>query len=205
MGEAQNAGDQLELNKGDNIIVIIDVSGSMSQTDTPNGSTRLGFSLEKTKALALEAGKWDTDGVDGLKFGHAVTSLGKITVDNVDAILAGLKPNEGSTDTAAAIREAWKLHKAGNYPQTVALIITDGEPDDEQAVFKTIAGITQEFKGSEHEFALSFLTVGKRSPKLEAFLTKLDDDLPGAKYDIVDVKRLEDVDFYAAFAGALHD
>lgn len=194
----------LEVNKGDNIIVILDVSASMGVRDTPNGETRLGFALEKTKVIALEAGKWDTDGVDGIKFGHAVTPLGKLTADGVDGILGALKPNEGSTDTAGAIREAWKLHRAGGYQQTVAFLITDGEPNDEGAVLSTIAGITAELK-DEHEFALSFLTVGQRSAGLAAFLQKLDDDVPGAKYDIVDVKALEEVDFYAAFAGALHD
>ena len=64
--------------------------------------------------------------------------------------------------------------------------------------------ITKDLK-EEHEFAISFLTVGKRTPALEAFLTSLDDDLKGAKYDIVDVKTLEEVDFIQAFAGALHD
>jgi hypothetical protein len=36
-------------------------------------------------------------------------------------------------------------------------------------------------------------------------LSALDDDLKGAKYDIVDVKRLEDVSFFAAVAGSMND
>ena len=88
--------------------------------------------------------------------------------------------------------------------QTVFFVATDGEPNDEGSVFDTIAGISGQLK-DEHEFAVSFLTVGKRSAGLEAFLAKLDDAVPGAKHDIVDVKRLEEVDFMAAFSGALHD
>ena len=67
-----------------------------------------------------------------------------------------------------------------------------------------IVQITEEIK-DEHEFAISILTVGHIDPGLQAWLTQLDDDLPGAKYDIVDVKRLEEVDFMTAFVGALHD
>ncbi|HEY3495628.1 MAG TPA: VWA domain-containing protein [Polyangiaceae bacterium] len=195
---------QLEVNKGDNVIIILDVSASMQTTDTPSGASRIDFVKENAKTIAVEAGKWDTDGVDGFTFGHKVTSIGKLTADNVNAVIDPLKANEGSTDTAAAIAEAWKQHRAGGYKQTVAMLFTDGEPNDEDKVFSTIAGITQELK-DEHEFALSILTVGQRSAGLEAFLTKLDDALPGAKHDIVDVKRVEEVDFYAAFAGALHD
>jgi len=194
----------LELNKGDNFIFLIDVSGSMAATDTPNGDTRLSYSLEQAATFIGEANKYDTDGVDVAKFGHKVTSIGKLTADNAKSELGKLTPNEGATETSKAIEYAWKLHRSGGYQQTCAMVITDGEPSDEQALFKTIAAITQELK-DEHEFAISILTVGNRSASLEAFLTKLDDSLPGAKHDIVDVKRLEEVDFVSAFVGALHD
>jgi len=36
-------------------------------------------------------------------------------------------------------------------------------------------------------------------------LSAIDDDLKGAKYDIVDCKRLEEVTFMAAVAGAMND
>lgn len=46
--------------------------------------------------------------------------------------------------------------------------------------------------------------MGQIDSGLRSFLTELDDDLK-AKHDIVDVKALEEVDFMAAFSGALHD
>ena len=195
---------QLELNKGDNFIFGIDVSASMQATDTPNGTQRIEYLKESVNTFIGEAAKWDTDGIDIVTFGHTIRAHKGVTPDKARDIIAPLRANEGSTDTAGAIQAAWKLHKDGGYVQTVFFVATDGEPNDEGSVFDTIAGISGQLK-DEHEFAVSFLTVGKRSAGLEAFLAKLDDAVPGAKHDIVDVKRLEEVDFMAAFSGALHD
>lgn len=195
---------QLELNKGDNFIFAIDVSASMQATDTPSGQQRIEYLKEKVNTFVAEAAKWDTDGIDVVTFGHAVKTFQGVTAEKAKEIIDPLKASEGSTDTAGAIDAAWKLHKANGSKQSVLFLATDGEPNDQDKVFKTIADITQQLT-DEHEFAISFLTVGQPGDGLKAFLTKLDDALPGAKHDIVDVKALEEVDFMAAFAGALHD
>lgn len=193
---------QLELNKGDNFIFLFDVSASMGQTDTPSGASRIDYLKEKLASFVEQAGKYDSDGVDLVTFGHAITDKPKLTVANAKEVIAGLKANESSTDTANAIKRAYALHKEGGYAQTVAFVATDGEPNDQEAVKETIREIAADLK-NEHEFALSFLIVGK-DQGIRAFLKELDDSL-GAKVDIVDVKELEEVDFHAAFAGALHD
>jgi len=195
---------QLELNKGDNFIFAIDVSASMQTTDCPNGASRIEYLKEQVKTFAIEASKWDTDGIDVLTFGQKVTKFNNVTAEKATDIIGALKANEGMTDTAAVIKAAYGMHKEGKYEQTVCFIATDGEPADRNAVKKAIIDITNDIK-NEHEFALSFLSVGNISPDLQAFLTALDDDLKGAKFDIVDVKKLEEVDFMAAFSGALHD
>lgn len=195
---------QLELNKGDNFIFAIDVSASMQATDTPSGQQRIEYLKEKVNVFIGEAAKWDEDGIDIVLFGHAVRTEKGVTPEKAKEIIAPLKADQGSTDTAGAISAAWKAHKDGGYKQSVLFLATDGEPNDEQKVFTTIADITQQLT-DEHEFAISLLTVGKPGAGLQAFLTKLDDALPGAKHDIVDVKALDEVDFMAAFAGALHD
>lgn len=198
-------GNQLELNKGDNFIFAIDVSRSMGTTDCPGGLSRIDSLKEAVRVFIGEAGKYDDDGIDVLTFGATVKHVGKgVTPANAADIITPLQANESATDTASVIRKAYDLHVGGKYEQTVLFIATDGEPSDESAVFKTIADITQRVK-EEHEFNISFLTVGERTVHLEQFLTKLDDDLPGAKYDIVDVKKLSDVNFLEAFDGALHD
>jgi len=197
--------DQFELNKGDNFIFGMDVSASMQTTDCPNGASRIDYLKETAKTFAREASKWDTDGIDVLTFGSSVKAYPNITADNAEDIIGKLVAKEGSTDTAGLIKKAYEMHKAGAYPQTVLFICTDGVPNDKQAVEKTIIDITNEIK-DEHEFAISILKVGTE-PTVDAWLKELDDNLTskGAKYDIVDVKNLDEVDFMAAFEGALHD
>jgi Mg-chelatase subunit ChlD len=194
---------QLELNKGDNFIFAVDVSGSMGATDCPGGKSRIEFLKENVITFAKEASKWDEDGIDVIAFGHAITTHKGVTAEKAESIIGALKANEGSTDTAGAIREAYKLHKAGSYAQSVLFLATDGEPADRNAVKEAIRTIASELK-DEHEFAISFLTVGVIDAKLQSFLTELDDDLK-AKHDIVDVKALTEVDFMSAFMGALND
>lgn len=198
--------NNLELNKGDDFIVALDISGSMQANDCPGGLSRTAYALEQFKTFANEAAKWDTDGVSVYGFGVEVHPFTDVQEGNLEATLNKVKglPYEGATMTHLVIDAAYQEHKRQNNEQTVLLLFTDGEPSDQSAVFSTIAKITNEVK-DEREFNISLITVGQRSSSLEAFLSKLDDAIPGAKYDIVDVKKLEEVDFYKAFDGALND
>ncbi len=196
----------LELNKGDDFIIGLDVSGSMQATDCPGNASRIKYAIESFKAFAQEAAKWDTDGVSLYAFGARVTAFPDIAADKIDSTcnqLANL-PLEGMTRTDMVVAAAYKEHVERKNEQTVLILFTDGEPSDQTGLFKVIADITNQVK-DEREFNISFVTVGERSASLQQFLTVLDDKLPGAKYDIVDVKKLEEVDFYAAFDGALND
>lgn len=195
---------QLELNKGDNFIFALDVSASMGTKDCPGGLSRIEFAKEKAIAFTNEASKLDEDGIDLFTFGHAVNLLANVTAQKASDVIGALRANEGSTDTAGVIAAAYKRHKETASKQTFLFLVTDGEPKDRDAVKKTITDISNGL-ADEHEFAISFLTVGEIDPGLQAFLTALDDDLKGAKHDIVDVKKLEEVSFEAAAAGALHD
>jgi Mg-chelatase subunit ChlD len=196
---------QFELNKGDNFIFAIDVSGSMQATDTPAGASRIEYLKEQVITFAREASKWDEDGIDVISFGHQVKVFEKVTAEKAGDIIGGLKATESQTRTDLVITKAYELHKAGGYKQTVLFLATDGEPTGttDEAVKDAIRAIASDVK-DEHEFAISILTVGVPSASLQSFLTELDDSLK-AKHDIVDVKALESVDFIAAFAGALHD
>lgn len=200
--------NNLELNKGDNFIFGVDVSGSMQHTDCPGGLSRIEFLKEKTIQFANEAAKYDEDGIDVLTFGHQITSYLGVNAEKAEGIIRKLTANEGSTDTAGLIKAAYQLHKTGGEnggrkEQTVLFIATDGEPNDRNAVKKAIIDITNDVQ-DEREFNISFLTVGDISEGLQEFLTDLDDNLK-AKYDIVDVKKLEEVNFMTAFLGALND
>jgi len=198
--------NNFELNKGDDFIIALDISGSMQASDCPGGLSRLKYSLEQFRTFVGEAAKYDTDGVSLYAFGIDVHQFSDVSPEKLEETvnkLASMRLESG-TMTDKVILAAYEEHVARKNEQTVLMVFTDGEPNDQDAVFKVIADITNKVK-DEREFNISFLTVGNRSASLEAFLAKLDDALPGAKYDIVDVKRVEDVNFYQAFDGALND
>jgi uncharacterized protein YegL len=198
----QANGNNLELNSGDDFIFLLDVSGSMTSTDTPTGQSRYDFAKEKAIAFCNEAAKIDTDGISIYRFGHQITRFSDISPDKIESVFAE-GANEMSTDTAGAIKAAWDEHLERKNEQTFCFIVTDGAPADKEAVKKVIIDITHAVK-DEREFNIAFLQVGN-DKDVSAFLSALDDDLKGAKYDIVDVKRLEDVSFFAAVAGAMND
>lgn len=197
--------NNLELNKGDQFIIGLDISGSMQISDCPGGLSRYQYTLETCKMFVAEANKWDPDGVSFYPFGATVHAYRDQQPADIDKMIEKLK-FEGATMTHLAIREAYKEHKEKKNEQTFFMLFTDGEPSDHDAVKQAIIDITKDVK-DEKEFRIAFLTVGQRTPALEQYLIDLDDNLKsnGAKYDIVDVKRVEDVDFMAAVNGALND
>jgi Mg-chelatase subunit ChlD len=197
---------RLEINKGDDFVFAVDVSGSMMTPDCPGGVPRIEFLKEKVIQFAEEASKLDENGIDVVTFGHQLTAFKNITAANAKDIISKLTAAESMTNTHDVINFGFKLHKENGNKQTFLMIATDGEPTNQEDVFKAIAEITHKVTDPK-EFRIGFLTVGAVSPALRAFLTKLDDALPGAKagVDIVDVKALADVDFIKAVAGALND
>ncbi len=196
----------LELNQGDNFIFGMDVSGSMQTADCPGGMKRIDYLKEKVIQFAGEASKYDSDGIDVITFGHQIKVFNNIDGDKAKDVIAKLTATESATMTHELISKAWEMHKTSGSKQTVLFIATDGDPSDREAVKKVIRGIAAELPDGDEDFAfsISILTVGNIDGALQSFLTDLDDNLK-AKHDIVDVKRLDEVDFISAFAGALHD
>lgn len=197
--------NNFELNKGDQFIIAIDISGSMAATDCPGQVNRLRYTLETLHVFAQEAFKWDPDGVSFYPFNHQVFPMPDVkTLEEIDAKISTLKPG-GGTDTASVINAAYQEHKTKKNEQTFLIVFTDGQPEDEAAVEQVIINITNEVK-DEKEFRIEILTVGQRTADLNKWLTDLDDNLKregGAKYDIVNVQRMEDVDFRSAVEHAI--
>lgn len=195
---------QMELNEGDNLVFLFDVSYSMGADDTPTGANRLDFAKEKAIALVDQAVKYDPDGVDIGVFGKGARWVGKANGSNARDLIGALKPTDGQTDTHTAIALAHDLHKSAGHKQTFCFLVTDGEPSNRNAVRNAIAGIADGLK-DQHEFAIGILTVGKIEAGLESFLKELDDTL-NAKFDIVDVTALEEAeDLLHIATKALHD
>lgn len=215
--------DQYEMGEGDNFHFALDKSGSMQANDcTLNGKKVDRLTAGKAKGLEfIHAGaEFDKDGTTILAFGSDVQVYDNVTPQGAEAIFAKIKAMDGSTRTDLVIQKSYDLHKAGGYKQTVLFLLTDGEPtgngsaeNSREAVKTVIRNIASELaakakeKGEDDNFgyAISFVTCGKPSEELTAFLTDIDDNL-NAAIDIVDVKPLEKIGTLAeAFAGALFD
>lgn len=199
--------NNLELNKGDQFIFALDVSRSMGARDCPGGVERIQYAKESAKLFASEAAKYDPDGADYFTFGEKITPYLNQTEAQAHALIDSIKANEGSTDTAGVIQAAYnrakELRANGVTDNIVLMIVTDGAPNDGEAVKTTIRNIADELPNGE-DFGMIFLTVGQVDANLRAFLTDLDDNL-NAKHDIVDVKDFMEVNFAQAFDGATHD
>jgi len=96
----------------------------------------------------------------------------------------------------------------GEAKPVILAIITDGEPNDQQAVIRSIVNLTKKLKTRE-EFGIQFIQIGD-DPLAHAFLKRLDDDLgkEGATLDIVDTKtndELEGISMAEALMDALTD
>lgn len=195
-------GSNFELNKGDQFIIGFDISGSMQTRDCPGNSTRFEYVKETMKVFIAEASKWDPDGVSFYPFNNHCQEFPDVaSVEAVNDMVSKLRPG-GGTYTHLPIQAAYKEHKAKGSEQTFLLLFTDGEPTEPEMVKQAIVAIANDVK-DEKEFRISILTVGKRSPELAKWLDDLDNHLTAAKYDIVDVEELENVDFEQAVANAI--
>lgn len=209
MDQIQNINARnLELNKGDQMIVAIDISASMRATDCPLGTggvSRIGYVLETLPAFLTEAQKYDPDGVSIYLFGQRLQAFPDMQADQINAKLSGISNHlEGMTMTHLAINAAYAEHTKKKSEQTFLFLFTDGEPSERESVEQAIINITKDVK-DENEFRIGFILVGQTPGELNSWLTSIDDDLSkkGAKYDIVSCGRLEKNDFLNAVSSAL--
>lgn len=198
MNENSNA-TAADLAKYD-FIICIDRSGSMG-TKEANGKSRWQIAEESTVALARKAAEHDTDGATVCIFGGSTIKSYENITGAEDKVAQIFKENEpaGGTPTDKVLAEHLNKYmtakKAGNNPKPILIAcITDGQPDDENAVAKIIVETTKSM-ATDDEIGITFLQVGNDSGAT-AFLQKLDDDLTsqGAAFDIVDTKKLEEVE-----------
>lgn len=198
--------NNLELNFGDQIIVGLDISSSMSASDCPlgiGGVTRIAYVTEMLPAFLAEAVKYDPDGISIHLFGARVHSYPDTTQDKIADLIKNIEL-EPSTETALVVRAMYAEHKSKGSEQTFCFLFTDGNPNNREAVENEIIKITKELK-DPLEFRICFILVGNTPADLNAWLHALDDELTkkGAVADIVSVGRLETTDFIQAVTSAL--
>jgi Mg-chelatase subunit ChlD len=188
--------------------VLIDRSGSM-------GGPAKGFpdrwhaAKELTIGIATLAATVDEDGITVIQFGGGFVPSRDVVDGVKDAamvadIFAKHSPG-GTTPTAEALEAAFaKKFAAGK--KAVVICVTDGEPNDQNAVKTAIINAASKLNDAS-ELRVLFLQVGDDTGAA-AYLDSLDNDLKGAKFDIVNAITFQNADGLSAsdlFARALDD
>lgn len=178
-------------------IVVIDASGSMSTNDCPRGLSRWDYMQESVGAFARDVAKFDSDGIDLVIFGGTqITSHQGVTPDKVQQVFESRSPR-GSTPLAEALDAALKLANKSDKKDFI-LVFTDGVPDDKAAAADVIRRQANK-QETDDECTFLFVQVGADAAA-KAYLKMLDDDLKGAKFDIVDAKTIEEAEAFASTA-----
>jgi hypothetical protein len=168
-------------------MLIIDKSGSMAERDCPGGKSRWDYCQESTFALCSKMETLDPDGIDLYVFSSSFKRYENVTSQKVKDIFKENDPS-GGTALDLVLGDAFGRTKG---PTTI-VVVTDGEPNDKSAVAKLITAQSQKLEKDE-DLAISFIQVGKNE-EARSYLKSLDDDLKGAKFDIVDTVTFDEME-----------
>lgn len=178
-------------------IAVIDTSSSMGEpVKQGGGPTRWEAMQESVMGFVRDIEKLDSDGIDVVQLGGSCTSWTGVTSDKVREIFNTLTPR-GSTPLAQALATAFQL--AGKSPKKDFIVVfTDGVPDDQAAAAAVIKGQANK-QETDDALTILFIQVGD-DKGATAYLRQLDDNLKGAKFDIVDAKTIDEVNKFASTA-----
>lgn len=178
--------------------VVIDKSGSMEERDC-GGKSRWEALQESTLAIARKCNEYDPDGITVVPFSSSYKRYENTTPDKVKDIFLENSPM-GGTVLAPVLESIFATHleqkvngtlKANG---TMVLVVTDGLPQDENEVARSIINFTKKIP-TRDEFGLSFIQIGK-DQHASAYLKRLDSHLQaeGSKLDIVNTKTMDEVE-----------
>lgn len=146
---------------------------------------------ETAIAFCRDIEKIDSDGLGVVLFsGSSIVSEDGVTSQRIKEIFANNRPS-GSTPLHSALTEALKLAGKSDKKDFI-VVFTDGIPDDKDAAAKVIINQANK-QATDDELTFLFVQVG-HDAGASAYLRKLDDDLKGAKFDIVDAKTIDEVE-----------
>lgn len=178
-------------------IMVCDKSGSMGEEDCPNGKSRWDYMQETAIQFARDLNKIDSDGLGLVLFSG--TSVGKedgINANRVKEVFANNRPG-GSTPLAEALAAALELAGKSDKKDFI-IVFTDGVPDDKAAAAKVIVDASNK-QDTDDALTFLFIQVG-HDAGAAAYLRTLDDDLKGAKFDIVDAKTMAEAEKFPSVA-----
>lgn len=181
------------------IKVVIDTSGSMGEPNKytdKHGRTRWDAMQETMFTFVRDVEKIDTDGIDVVRLGGSCEAWQNVGSDKIRDIFMNLSPR-GGTPLAEALTKALSIKGTPGKKQFIA-VFTDGVPDDQNAVAQVIKKQANS-QETDDACTILFVQVGD-DRQATAYLKMLDDDLKGAKFDIVDAKTIEEADKFASTA-----
>lgn len=176
-------------------VVLVDASGSMGEPY--KGRSRWEYMQESLTSFVRDVEKFDADGIDLVVFsGGNVQSHTGVTADKVKEVFASRSPR-GSTPLAEALQAGLKLAGKSSKKDFI-LVFTDGVPDDQEAAARVLVKASNDIE-SDDALTVLFVQVGNDSAA-SRYLKQLDDNLTGAKYDIVDAKTIEEAEQFSTTA-----
>lgn len=177
-------------------IVCLDASGSMGTEDMGGGKSRWNYMRESVESFARDLSKYDSDGIDIVTFGGTVATWAGVTHDKVRDVFASRSPR-GSTPLAEALVQALALAGKSDKKDFI-IVFTDGVPDDKKAAADVIRKQSNSQKNDD-DCTILFVQVGN-DQEATRYLTQLDDDLTGCKFDIVDKKTMAEAEAFPSTA-----
>ncbi len=174
--------------------ILVDKSGSMGEKSiVMPGKTRWEEAQEFTETFARYAEKTDDDGITVITFAGKPTVYDGVTADKVHEVFTTCQPG-GSTNLAPALEEVFKK-KASAKKKALVMVITDGAANDEAQVKEVITNAANGLN-TDDEVGIQFIQIGN-DPAASRFLNDLDDNLKGAKFDIVNSLTHEEAEGYS--------
>jgi uncharacterized protein with von Willebrand factor type A (vWA) domain len=194
---SENGNNSLMENR--DYTLIIDTSGSMATKDEKGGKSRWAAMQESTFALACKCEQFDPDGITVYMFSTEFKRYDDVTASKVTEIFKENDPF-GSTDLASVLKHATDSYferkdKGESKPNgETILVVTDGAPDDREAVKQVIIDASKKI-GRDEELAISLIQIGTDQEATE-FLKELDDKLKDAEttFDICDTVTMKDIE-----------
>lgn len=194
MTDTTNSGAMARLTEYD-FIVAVDASGSMSTEDCPGGRSRWAYMQETVAAFARDIAKLDSNGIGLVIFGGSqISSYDNQKPQDVEQVFAQRSPR-GSTPLAEALQACLQLAGKSDKKDFI-MVFTDGVPDDQHAAEEVIRQASHSI-ASDEDLTILFVQVG-HDALATAYLRKLDDNIKGAKFDIVDAKTIDEAERFAS-------
>ncbi len=178
-------------------IVVVDASGSMETEDMSGGRSRWAAMQESVVQMVRDVTKLDADGIGLVVFsGTSVDSFDNVDVNKLTEVFSTRKPRS-STPLAEALTAALKLAGKSDKKDFI-IVFTDGVPDNEAAAAKVIREAANK-QETDDALTILFVQVGYDTGAAK-YLEKLDEQLTGCKFDIVDTKTMAQAEKFDSVA-----